>query len=123
MRILLVDDEHELVSTMAERLSFRGVQADWTGSVKESLKLVQENCYDLIVLDMKMPRMSGLNLKQMIDEKCPNMKYIFITGHGSEKDFKAACSEEGVVNYLIKPVDLDALLEKIHEALFSKGEA
>ena len=88
MRILLVDDEQELVSTLAERLSMRGIDADWVASGEEALKQVEEKFYDLAVLDVKMPKMGGIRLKQILDDKYPNMKFIFLTGHGSESDFQ-----------------------------------
>ena len=84
MRILLVDDEAELVSTLAERLSFRGIEADWVTTAEEALKQVEKQCYAVGVLDVKIPRISGLALKKLLEEKCPEMKFIFLTGHGSE---------------------------------------
>jgi DNA-binding response OmpR family regulator len=61
MKVLLVDDEHELVSTLAERLSFRGIQADWATSGEEAMRLTEKNTYDVAVLDVKIPRISGLS--------------------------------------------------------------
>ena len=87
MRILLVDDEAELVSTLAERLSFRGIEADWVTSGEEALKQVEKQHYDAAVLDVKIPRISGLALKKLLEEKDPHLKFIFLTGHGSEEDF------------------------------------
>ena len=87
MKILLVDDEAELVSTLAERLSFRGIDADWATSAEDALSLSETETYDIALLDVKMPRVSGLELKKRLQEKRPDMKFIFLTGHGSEKDF------------------------------------
>jgi DNA-binding response OmpR family regulator len=56
----LVDDEAELVSTLAERLSFRGIEADWVTSGEEALKKDRESAYDLIITDLMMPGISGL---------------------------------------------------------------
>jgi len=116
MRILLVDDEQELVSTLAERLSMRGIEADWVGSADEALKQVETQQYDLAVLDVKMPKMGGIRLKQILDDKYPNMKFIFLTGHGSESDFQQGTSEFGVTDYLVKPVKIEVLIEKIKAA-------
>ena len=71
MRILLVDDEAELVSTLAERLSFRGIEADWVTSGEEALKKVERQRYDVAVLDVKIPRISGLALKKLWRRKTP----------------------------------------------------
>jgi DNA-binding response OmpR family regulator len=117
MRILLVDDEQELVSTLAERLSMRGIEADWVGSGEEALKQVEDKFYDLAVLDVKMPKLGGIRLKQILDDKYPTMKFIFLTGHGSESDFQQGTSEFGVTDYLVKPVRIEVLIEKIKAAL------
>lgn len=111
MKILLVDDEVELVSAMAERLSLRGMDVDWTDSGVKALHMAQNCGYDLAVLDMKMPKLSGLELRRLMSEKCPNMKFIFLSGHGSEADFKAGSAEAAC--YLIKPVSLEELIAKI----------
>lgn len=113
MKILLVDDEVELVSAMAERLSFRGVDADWTDNGEDALRMADEQDYAVAVLDMKMPKISGLELQEKLAAAHPNMAFIFLSGHGSESDFKAGCAAG--CNYLIKPIDLEKLLEKIHE--------
>ena len=117
MRVLLVDDEVELVSTLAERLSLRDIEADWFTSGADALKQVETKTYDLAVLDVKMPKISGIKLKKMLQEKCPDMKFIFLTGHGSQADFKAAVLESGSEFYLVKPFKIEALIEKMNEAL------
>jgi DNA-binding response OmpR family regulator len=115
MHILLVDDEAELVSTLKERLSFRGIEADWVTTAEEALEKVEEQEYDVAVLDVKIPRISGLTLKKLLEEKRPRLKFIFLTGHGSEEDFRIGTAEAGESYYLIKPVDLNLLIEKLKE--------
>jgi DNA-binding response OmpR family regulator len=117
MRILLVDDEKELVSTLAERLDLRGIEADWVSSGEEALQKAETGSYDLAVLDVKMPKIGGFKLKKILHEKYPEMKFIFLTGHGSEDDFKAGTMEEAVAYYLVKPVKIEALVDKINSAL------
>jgi len=114
MKILLVDDELELVSAMAERLSIRGLDADWTDSGEKALAMAKEQAYDLAVLDMKMPKLSGLKLRGLLAAKYPAMKFIFLSGHGSEEDFKAGSAQ--ALGYLIKPVRIEDLIAKIEEA-------
>lgn len=113
MKVLLVDDEVELVSAMAERLGFRDVDADWTDNGESALKMAAETKYDVAVLDMKMPKISGLELMEMLAAEHPDMKYIFLSGHGSEADFKAGCAAG--CNYLIKPIQLEDLVAKLQE--------
>ncbi|MDD3313102.1 response regulator [Pseudodesulfovibrio sp.] len=115
MRILLVDDEVELVSAMAERLGFRDIEADWAANAEDALVMAEGKAYDVAVLDMKMPRIGGLELRRMLSERHPAMKFIFLSGHGSESDFKTGSAE--AENYLIKPINLESLVEKINEAV------
>ena len=117
MKILLVDDEEELVSTLAERLSFRGIEADWATSAEDALKLSETETYDIALLDVKMPRISGLELKKKLEEKKPDMQFIFLTGHGSEEDFMRGIAESGVSCYLAKPINIETLVEKLKEIL------
>lgn len=115
MKALLVDDEKELVTTLAERLMFRDIEADWATSGQEALKMAEETAYDVAVLDVKMPKMSGITLMNRLRERHSAMKFIFMTGHGSEEDFKTGSADAS--HYLVKPVKLEALLEKMKEAL------
>ena len=119
MRVLLVDDEKELVSTLAERLSYRGINADWVTSGFEALEMAKNKKYDLAVLDVKLPGLSGFELKKSLQSNHPAMKYIFLTGHGSEDDFKTGAEEAGAKYYLVKPVNIDALIEKMNEVIGS----
>jgi len=77
--------------------------------------------YDLAILDVKLPRISGLKLKTKMEEIDPGMKFIFLTGHGSEDDFKTGAAEAGASYYLVKPVNIDALIRKMKEVIESKG--
>ncbi len=117
MRILLVDDEVEFVSTLAERLAIRGMDADWAACGEEALDLAKTKPYDLAVLDIKIPRISGVRLKKKLQEKYPDMKFIFMTGHGSEADYNTCVLEAGAGFCLVKPVDIKILMEKIDLAL------
>ncbi|OQX22561.1 MAG: response regulator [Desulfobacteraceae bacterium IS3] len=117
MRVLLVDDEKELVSTLAERLSFRGIDAKWAVCAADALKLLESEQFDIAVLDVKLPKVGGFELKKKIQEKKPEMKFIFMTGHGSEDDFKAGSAQTGADYYLVKPVKIEALIEKMKEIL------
>lgn len=122
MRILLVDDEEELVTTLAERLSLRGMNVDWATSGEGALRLVKSNPYDIAVLDVKIPKISGIKLKSELKKVNPEMKFIFVTGHGSEDDFKAGTAEAGAGYYLVKPVNIDVLIQKMNDVLRNEGE-
>ena len=121
MRVLLIDDEEELVSTLAERLSFRGIDADWTTSGKQALEKTEGRSYDVAVVDIKMPQIGGIELKRMLSKKYPNMKFIFMTGHGSDEDFRTGTEEAGADYYMVKPVDIEELTQKLKKVMGRQG--
>ena len=115
IRVLLADDEDELVAALVERLELRGITADGVTTCEAAFALLEENAYDVAVLDVKLPRMSGLELKKRIARAAPHMKFIFITGHGSYESFQEGTAEAGPSYYLLKPVDIELLVAKIRE--------
>jgi DNA-binding NtrC family response regulator len=115
MKLLLVDDEEKFISRLAERLELRGFEADWVTTYEEALVRIRSEKYDIAVLDVKMPSMSGIDLKNKIEKIAPGIKFIFITGHGSEQDYDIVCRE--AVCCIIKPFKIEALVEKIEQAL------
>ena len=117
MRVLLVDDEEELVTTMAERLCLRGIDSDWAVSAEEALEKLNSRAYDIAVLDVKIPKISGIELKKKMDRIHPEMKFIFLTGHGSEVNFREGSAEAGAEYYLVKPVNIEDLIKKMKEAM------
>ena len=112
MKVLLVDDEEEMVAALAERLSFRDVDAEWVTCGKDAIELVGENHFDVLVLDVKMPGMSGLETMEKIQRIKPESKIIFLTGHGSKED-RDACEEAGASCYLMKPIDIEVLMKEL----------
>jgi FixJ family two-component response regulator len=121
IRVLLVDDESELVSTLAERLELRGFETRWFISAEEALQCEDICSFAVAVLDVKLPKINGLELKKRLQRKCPSMKFIFLTGHGSGVDFAAGAAEAGAMFYLVKPVQIEALVDKIHKAVQEQG--
>lgn len=121
IKVLLVDDEDELVETLAERLIIRGINAYWVTSAEDALVRVENESFDIAVLDVKMPGISGIKLKKLIERKNPQIKFIFMTGHGSEADFQAGSREAGPEYYLVKPVNIDELVKKMNEVVTGRG--
>ena len=117
MRLLLVDDEIELVSTLAERLSLRGIDAQWSTTGADALVKAEQQFFDVAILDLKMPKIGGLALKEKLWKKYPEMKFIFCTGYGSEEDFGVISKQVGEEYYLVKPLDIEILIEKINAVL------
>ena len=115
IRVLLVDDEEELVAAVVERLALRGIAADGATTCEAAFALLKEKPYDVAVLDVKFPRISGFELKKRMARSAPGMKFIFITGHGSLDSFQEGAAEAGRSYYLLKPVNIDLLVAKIRE--------
>lgn len=120
MRILLVDDEVEFVTTLAERLTMRGFSVDHCVSVAETLELAARTRYDVAVLDMKMPGSSGLELREQLARLQPALRFIFLTGHGSEDDYSAGLQQ--AEHYLVKPVDINLLIAKINQTVLANDQ-
>lgn len=117
MRVLLVDDEKDLVSTLSERLGFRGVHSDWVCNAKDAISKTEQQDYDIAILDIKMPEIDGFELKQQLQQNNPKMKFIFMTGHGSDNYYHIGTAETGEEFYLVKPVNIELLIKKINEVM------
>ena len=117
MRVLLVDDETELVSALAERLELRGIEAEYVTNGQEALKLAPQCRFDLAVLDMKMPGIAGLDLKEKLAMLCPEMKFIFLTGYGSDQVIEEIRRDRQSNVFLVKPVEIDELIQAMQGIL------
>lgn len=115
-KILLVDDETEYVVTLAERLGMRGIEADVAGNGEEALQLIRSNGYTVVVLDLMMPGMSGIEVLKRIKADHPGIEVILLTGLGAAKDAGDGISA-GAFGYLMKPVQIEELLGKIAAAM------
>ena len=117
-KVLFIDDEEELVTTLVERLEYRGVDADFALSGSEAIEKMRESTYDVIVLDLKMPGMSGAEVMKIIKREYPQLPVLLITGQGSIEEEQEE-KPEGAFDYLEKPIDLKDLIEKMQEAVSS----
>jgi two-component system, OmpR family, response regulator CpxR len=114
-KVLLVDDEREFVETLSERLQMRDFGSAVVYGGEEALSIVEEDEPEVMVLDLKMPGIDGLEVLKQVKEKHPNVEVIVLTGHGS-KDIADLCLELGACAYLEKPVDIDKLTRAMEEA-------
>jgi len=117
MRALIVDDEERICQLLKNELQKEGHEVDYTISsshVLEKLKDAEkgENAYQLLLLDIKMPKVSGLELLRVIREAHIDLDVIIITGHGDE-DKAIEAMQLGAVDYLLKPISLQALYTTI----------
>ena len=113
MKVLLVDDERKFAVMLAKRLALRGFDVDYTFTGQEALQKVGNSAYDVAVLDVKMPGIGGIELERRIKQMAPEIKVIFLTGHGSKNDFETGSAEAAY--YLPKPLQIDELIEVLHE--------
>ena len=123
MRVLLVDDEIELISAMAERLDLRGISAKWAASAHQAMKLVEAECFDIAVLDIKMPETGGVELMQQVQDKCPETQFIFLSGHGSEQTYHEVTEKCAGASYLIKPVNIQTLIDEMNHLMKLRDES
>ena len=114
-KVLLVDDERDFVEALSERLQMRDYSSAAVYSGEEALSIVEEDEPEVMVLDLKMPGMDGLEVLRRVKEKHPNVEVIVLTGHGSE-DIAKFCAELGACAYLEKPVDIEKLTQAMQEA-------
>ena len=121
MKVLLVDDEEEFVKALAERLQMRDLRSDTVLDGEEALSYVEGQEPDVMVLDLKMPGINGMDVLRQVRKAYPNIQVIILTGHGTEKDEEEA-KRLGAFDYLEKPVNLDVLVKKMKAAYRRKME-
>src|SRR5512147_1095744 len=115
MRVLLIDDESQFVEALAERLQLRGFEALVANDGPAALNLLEKDLVGLVVLDLRMPEMDGLEVLRRIKERWPKTQVIIATGHGDEED-RRKCLELGAFAFLSKPVNIKELSGLLKEA-------
>ncbi|MBW2678698.1 MAG: response regulator, partial [Deltaproteobacteria bacterium] len=110
-----MDDEAQFRSTLAKRLQKRGVVALQAGSGEECLSILEDHPMDVVVLDVKMPGISGIDALSQITERHAETEVILLTGHAATQDGVEGI-KSGAYDYLTKPVEFDHLLGKIIQA-------
>ncbi len=114
-KVLLVDDEIEYVHTLSERLKTRQFDSSIVYDGEEALDVVNEEEPDVMILDLKMPGIDGIEVLRKVKKTNPNIEVIIVTGHGSVKE-KELATELGAFAYLEKPVDIEVLTQAMQEA-------
>ena len=115
IRLLLVDDEADFRRAIARRLTKRGITPAEAATGEECLRLLAEQPMDVVVLDVKIPGMNGIEVLGRIKEKYPETEVILLTGHATTPDGVAGI-KSGAFDYLTKPIELEQLVSKIHQA-------
>jgi len=115
LKVLLVDDEIDFVSTLAERLELRGVQARTAHDGRKALELIRQELPHVVVLDIIMPEMDGIQLLKEIKKIAPRVEVILLTGY-AKIETAIEGMELGAFDYLIKSIGIDELLYKLEDA-------
>lgn len=114
-KVLLVDDEREFVQTLSERLQRRKIETSIAYDGEQALEFARKDQPEVMVLDLKMPGIDGIEVLRRIKKIHPGTEVIILTGHGSEKERQLA-AELGAFAYLEKPVDIELLSETMKKA-------
>ncbi len=117
--VLLVDDEEEYLETLLKRLRKRDIDVNGVKNGTEALIMLDEKPVDVVVLDVRMPGMDGIETLREIKKSHPLIEVIILTGHAS-MEVAVEGMEMGAFDYLMKPMDIDDLLYKIQDALKKK---
>jgi DNA-binding NtrC family response regulator len=115
-KILLVDDEVEFASALAERLQLRNYDVKTANNALEALSVIHTHLPDVIILDLKIPGMDGIETLKTIKKIDPTIEVIMLTGHGDVESV-AEGMKSGVFEYIMKPVDIGELTVKIDNAM------
>ncbi|MBT3807116.1 MAG: response regulator [Desulfobacula sp.] len=115
INVLLVDDEKGYLNVLSNRLSKRSINATKAFSGTEAIQILRKQDFHVVVLDLKMEDMDGIEVLKVIKKMIPELPVIILTGHGSQ-----TAAKEGILfgafDYLSKPCELSELMDKIHEA-------
>jgi signal transduction histidine kinase len=115
IRLLLVDDEDDFRQTLAKRLTKKGISPEQAENGEKALSILENKRMDVVVLDVKMPGMDGIEVLHHIKKKYPKTEVIFLTGHAATQDGVEGI-KTGAFDYLSKPIEFEHLLGKIKQA-------
>ena len=120
LKVLIVDDEVVFCENMAKLLNTRGYQAKAVHEGEEAIRTLKKESYDVAVLDLKMPGMSGIDVLKKINELGISSQVIMLTGHGGV-DTAMEAIKLGAYDYLPKPCEVDELSEMINHSQNNKN--
>ena len=115
MKILLVDDEERFLETTQKLLVRKGYKILTAGSGTEALQILASQTIHVVILDVKMPGMDGLEVLKQIKMLHPLVEVIMLTGHGTVESAVDGM-KSGATDFLVKPTDVEILIQKAEEA-------
>jgi DNA-binding NtrC family response regulator len=119
-RVLLVDDETDFLETLVKRLAKRNLAVSGVESGESALAALEATPVDVVVLDVRLPGIDGVETLRRIKQTSPLIEVILLTGHAN-MEVAVQGMELGAFDYLIKPVDIDELLYKMQDAYKKKA--
>jgi len=118
-KVLIVDDEKEFIDALGERMESRGMDVSTTTSPNKAISMVENKNFDVVVLDLQMPEMDGLETLKIMKKKRPEIQVILLTGHATvNKGIEAM--KLGAMDLLEKPTEVSVLAKKIQKAQAKK---
>ncbi|MEA3341020.1 MAG: response regulator [Chloroflexota bacterium] len=115
-RILIVDDESNIVRPCVKALIARGYEAQGASNGQEALALLERESFDLLLLDLKMPGMDGLEVLRQAKDMRPGVEAIIVSGHGT-LELAAEAMRLGALDFMTKPIDLEHIIAKVQQTL------
>jgi len=114
-KVLIVDDEKDFLDIIAERIRVRGMDVSTASSAEDALNMVEEESYDVVIMDFMMPALDGFKAIKLMKAKQPDVQIILLTGNvPDEKRIEARVL--GALDVIEKPPDLNDLIQKIKKA-------
>lgn len=122
IKILLVDDEEDFVSSISDLLDLRDLRSYSALSGEEALRFVKTSIPDIIILDLRMPDLDGMEVLRRVRQHFPSIQVIILTGHGNDLE-EGEARGLGAFDYLKKPIDIEILVERIKAAAHARKDA
>jgi DNA-binding NtrC family response regulator len=119
IKLLVVDDELLFLDALCQRLVLRGFEVAKAANGQEALQAARATEFDLVLLDLKMPRMDGKEVLRVLKKEHQHMEVIILTGHGS-LDSAAECTRLGAFGYIPKPYELEELIKVLKDAYVAR---
>lgn len=119
-RVLVVDDELDFLETIVKRFKRRKIRADGVTSGQAALEILEREHFDVVILDVRMPGMDGIETLKEMKRRRPLLEVILLTGHASVESGMQGM-QLGAFDYVMKPAEFEDLLEKVQQAYERKS--
>jgi DNA-binding response OmpR family regulator len=115
VKVLIVDDEKDFLDIIAERIGARGMDVSTASSAEDALNMIEEETYDVVIMDFMMPALDGFKALKLMKTKQPEVQIILLTGNVPEEK-RIEARALGALDVIEKPPDLNDLIQKIKKA-------